>query len=232
MEATMIRRGGDELTVQVFPDTGITRIQTRLLDVTLRGASVRLDEANGTLDLIGDSSEEWAYALLDGTGCLTISSIPHTGEDTAGAGATDGPDGSMPTTTEPQGNGAARGGTEGERDEHPRVTLSGRVGAKPAFRTTRGDTVVCSFPLAVHDDDGTTTWHKVVAFNDRARKLQESLTKGQEIEVVGYLHLRDGKDKAGNPKQIEEIWAAVVKRAHTASDGTPSPRGDAPEGDA
>src|SRR5258706_3919335 len=51
--------------------------------------------------------------------------------------------------------------------ETPRVTLRGRLGAEPRFRTTtrRGE-LVASFPLGVHPDGETTTWHSIVAFRD------------------------------------------------------------------
>jgi hypothetical protein len=73
--------------------------------------------------------------------------------------------------------------------EHERVTLAGLVGTEPRFRTTKNDKLVCSFPLAVHDDAGKTAWHDVVTFGERALKLQGSLKKGQEVEVIGYVHV-------------------------------------------
>src|SRR5581483_1933313 len=102
---------------------------------------------------------------------------------------------------------------EGRRQE--RMTLLGRVGAEPRFRTTKNDTLVCTFPLAVHDDAGGTSWHRIVAFGERALRLQDSLQKGQEVEVVGYRHTREGMDRrTGTRRHREEIWAAVVQRPH------------------
>lgn len=44
-----------------------------------------------------------------------------------------------------------------DQEKHPRVTLVGRLGAAPRFRTTPNDVLVGRFPLAVHHDDESTT---------------------------------------------------------------------------
>jgi len=52
----------------------------------------------------------------------------------------------------------------------------------------RRNELVGSFPLGVHPNLESTTWYSVVAFGERAKRLEEkSLAKGQEGEVVGYL---------------------------------------------
>jgi single-stranded DNA-binding protein len=97
--------------------------------------------------------------------------------------------------------------------ENERRTIRGRVGNEIRFRTTaRRNMLVASFPLGEHPDLETTIWHTIVVFGDRAQKLKEKgLTRGQEIEVVGYVHEREGKNQAGEPKKIQEIYATAIR---------------------
>ena len=96
-----------------------------------------------------------------------------------------------------------------ERDK-TRVSLSGRLGADPNFRTTPTGTLIARFPLAVHEDDKTTTWYPVLAFNDRAEKLRGLLKRGDPVSVVGYIHERDAKTKDGQPHKVTELYAVTV----------------------
>jgi len=97
------------------------------------------------------------------------------------------------------------------REERERVTLVGRVGAVPAFRTTPKGILIARFPLAVRESENKTTWHTVLAFGARAAKLQESVKKGDAVEVIGYKHLREAKTREGKGKTVEEVYAVVVK---------------------
>jgi hypothetical protein len=97
-------------------------------------------------------------------------------------------------------------------EKQQRITLTGRVGKVPHLRTTKGGKTIATFPVAVHQEDGSTTWHTVVAFDERAQKLHETLTKGQSVQVIGYLHEREAKTKGGQPKIVQEVYAAVVKQ--------------------
>lgn len=56
-----------------------------------------------------------------------------------------------------------------------RVKLVGRIGRTPTVRETAGGKLVAKFPLAVHLENGTTKWHDVLAFNDRAAALKQRL---------------------------------------------------------
>ncbi|MGW2954816.1 single-stranded DNA-binding protein [Streptomyces eurythermus] len=101
--------------------------------------------------------------------------------------------------------------------ERERVKLTGRLGRTPTFRTTASGKLVGKFSLAVHTEDGQTTWHDVLAFGDRAAALQKrveagQLNKGNEIEVVGYPHTREYTGRDGTAKTAQEIYLAAVKR--------------------
>lgn len=72
--------------------------------------------------------------------------------------------------------------------------------------------LIARFPLAEHHEDKTTTWHTIVAFNERAQKLQEAgLSHGQEVTIVGYPHAREVPIREGKTKTVQEIYAVVVK---------------------
>ncbi|MFD9030116.1 single-stranded DNA-binding protein [Streptomyces sp. NPDC059567] len=101
--------------------------------------------------------------------------------------------------------------------DRQRVKLVGRLGRTPTVRETATGKLVAKFPLAVHLDDGTTKWHDVLAFNDRAAALKKrmeagELVKGNEIEVVGYLHDREYQGRDGTTKTAQEIYSVAVKR--------------------
>ncbi|MFE9219765.1 single-stranded DNA-binding protein [Streptomyces lavendulae] len=106
---------------------------------------------------------------------------------------------------------------EAAEAEAERVKLVGRIGRTPTVRETAGGKLVAKFPLAVHLEDGTTTWHDVLAFNDRAVALKKrieagELVKGNEIEVVGYRHEREYQGRDGTTKTAQEIYSVAVKR--------------------
>src|SRR5512144_1694553 len=101
--------------------------------------------------------------------------------------------------------------------EQERIALTGRLGRDPAFRTTKTGSLVGRFPLAVHREDGNTTWHTVLAFGPRAEQLQHraasgELTQGREVDVVGYLHLNERPGKDGKPRKVQEVYAVAVKK--------------------
>ncbi len=100
-----------------------------------------------------------------------------------------------------------------ERERKERVTVAGRLGTDIRYRTTRNGTLIASFPLAIRQEDGSTTWRKVKIFGERAAKLQagSAPTRGQYTEITGYLHHRDVANKDGTVRTVEEIYAVVVK---------------------
>ena len=96
-------------------------------------------------------------------------------------------------------------------EKQQRVTLQGRVGAEPTFRTTSKDKLVGRFPLAVHERD-ETTWHQVVLFGDRAKQIQGTVHKGQAVEIVGYLHQNERQSRDGSKRLVEELYAVAVRQ--------------------
>lgn len=101
---------------------------------------------------------------------------------------------------------------DSRKEQQPRLTILGRVGRTPRFRETRKGTKIASFPVAVPEDDGSTTWRKVTVFNERAEELAGmGVDTGDRVEVIGYLHERQRRRRDGTPYISEELYAAVIK---------------------
>lgn len=98
-----------------------------------------------------------------------------------------------------------------EEEAQQRLTITGRLGRNPHFRTTRNGALIASFPVAVLEDDGSTTWHRVIAFRERAEKLHDALQSGDRVEVIGYLHQRERQTRDGLSRTVEELYVAVIK---------------------
>ena len=213
--------GVRSVDVRFFPDTRIARVATGLTDLTLRRAELRLNEGEEALDISGARDDEWANLLIYRNGTLILTSAAQRQQE--------GSEQQVPKLDEATRSAPAQVGTgpapesrQNEDSAHPRVTLTGRIGTAIRFRTTRNGTIVATFPLAVHGEGGQTTWYTIRTFGDRAKKLQGTLLKGQEIEVVGYVHVRDKTNpKTGETRQVEEIYAAVVKKPGAKEDASP-----------
>lgn len=99
--------------------------------------------------------------------------------------------------------------------ENDRLTIRGRVGGEVRFRQSgRRGMLIGTFPLGEHPDLETTLWHAIVVFGDRAAKLKEKgLSKGQEIEVVGYIHERQVKStgEGQESKTVRELYATAIR---------------------
>ena len=100
----------------------------------------------------------------------------------------------------------------GPQPEKRRVVLTDRVGAAPAFRTTPKGQTIAQFPLGVHPDSETTEWHTILAFGERAEQLRGTLRKGEQVEVIGYVHTRTIRGKDGKSRTVEEVYASAVRK--------------------
>jgi hypothetical protein len=99
--------------------------------------------------------------------------------------------------------------------EQERVRLHGRLGAAPRFRTTPKGVRIGSFPLAVRDDDNTTTWYRVLAFNSARRPLADTLAaltlaKGAAAEVIGYRHDGERRGRDGTTHTEPQVYAVAI----------------------
>lgn len=195
--------GDQHISMQVFPQEKAVRtyMGTSSLEI---GPVTDLLEHDGRLLLASASATETSVLEVSPTGTVVFTRTPsvrNAGEILA----------AVAVDKNSQHRRARAEGTAGT--ETPRVTLAGRVGAEPRFRTTQQNgRLIGRFPIAVHEDPLTTRWFTVLAFDDRAKRLQEKgLVKGQPVEIVGYLHTREGRTRRGDTRIVEEIYAAAIR---------------------
>lgn len=98
--------------------------------------------------------------------------------------------------------------TEPPTEKGNRVEIPGRVGRDPRLNETAKGTLIAKFPLAEHPEgnEGETVWHTIVAFKDLARKVSETVHKGDEVKVIGYRQEREH-----NGKTQTEINAVAIR---------------------
>jgi hypothetical protein len=195
--------------VQLFPATRVARAElagdevrvTNVTHVGLEGDRLRIER----------ESDEHRTALQVGGGSLILWTARKPSPRSVEASAESvSPAAAVPATAS---SSSPDREDPGENDRE-RVSLTGRIGSAPRFRTTPNGTLVGSFSLGVHPEPGKTEWHAVVTFGSRAEKLQEgALGKGDKVAIVGYPHERQRTDgKTGVTKTITEIDATVVKK--------------------
>lgn len=93
-----------------------------------------------------------------------------------------------------------------------RVQLIGHVGNDPEVKILEGRKVA-NFNIATNfyyaNKNGEkveqTDWHRLVAWNENADKIEKLVTKGKEIAIEGKLSSRSYDDKDGNKRYITEV---------------------------
>lgn len=108
-----------------------------------------------------------------------------------------------------------------------KIILMGRLGRDPEVRYTQSGTPVASFSLAVDRDfvdqatgRRPTDWIEVVAWNAKAKFVQQYFRKGQLAVVEGRLQIRDWTDKEGTKRRTAEV---VADQIHFAGAKTAPP---------
>lgn len=98
-----------------------------------------------------------------------------------------------------------------------KIILMGRLGRDPEVRYTQSGTPVASFSLAVDRDfvdqatgRRPTDWIEVVAWNAKAKFVQQYFRKGQLAVVEGRLQIRDWTDKEGAKRRTAEVVADQI----------------------
>lgn len=78
------------------------------------------------------------------------------------------------------------------------ITIAGRLGKDAELRNTNGGDAVCSFSVAVdsrQNREKVTNWFRVSLWGKRGEALNQYLTKGSSVTVIGEFSLGeyDGK---------------------------------------
>jgi hypothetical protein len=147
------------VVLQVFLDTQIAHLSTSLTDITLRQAHIAVDEWNDVLELQGTTDDEWTRIAVHRDGTVILASLANKDSTTPLLELVNRVTGASPGA-EPISisdeeevteriiydipEAAARVEMTAEAKEKPKsVTLTGRVGTEPRFRTTKNDKLVC-----------------------------------------------------------------------------------------
>ena len=116
-----------------------------------------------------------------------------------------------------------------------KIIIMGRLGREPEVRYTQNGTPVAAFSLAVDRDfkdrasgERTADWIDVVAWNARAKFVQQYFHKGQLAVVEGRLQIRDYTARDGSKRRAAEVIADNIYFA--GAKATPPSEGNADEG--
>jgi len=86
------------------------------------------------------------------------------------------------------------------------ISVSGNLGKDAELRAMQDGTSVCSFSVAdSQGKDKPTIWWNCAIFGKRADSLQQYLTKGQQVTVVGSVSERSFTDKDGNQRKSMDV---------------------------
>jgi primosomal replication protein N len=203
---------GDGVRIDYASGKAVLDLYPQTLVARYRGGTTRLDVAKVVAlevspplvkvrALNGQAETEM---LLDASGGLALHVLPIVELEQRRSTP-------LPEVTAPQRELLAAAAPENGKDPETknRVEYTGRVGKDPVTRVTPKGVVIAQIPLAVHQGE-KTEWHKVLFFNERAKKAQEELQKGQMLTVIGYTHTRTFTGRDGRERQVTEIFATAA----------------------
>ncbi len=101
------------------------------------------------------------------------------------------------------------------------VTALGRLGGDPEMRYTASGTAVANFSLATDvgwGDNKSTVWFRVNAWDKQAEFVNQYLTKGRVVLVVGELSLNEYTTAGGESRTSLELRAREIKFGGDAPD--------------
>lgn len=92
-----------------------------------------------------------------------------------------------------------------QRERSNRVEIIGRVGWEPKFREFQSGNARLQFSISQQMDDGSTRWHSVKAFRERAQRYKDVIHKGDAIHLIGGRATEQYRDKNGNEREREFV---------------------------
>ena len=113
------------------------------------------------------------------------------------------------------------------------VCLIGRLGKDPEVRFLENSMIVASFSLAVNKNkEGAANWFEVEMWNDLARRAENNLVKGEQVQVTGRLSQDQWRDKVtGMQRERIKIIAdaiSVIERNGNGNSNGGAPYASAP----
>lgn len=126
-------------------------------------------------------------------------------------------------------------------------SVLGNAGAEATLRRTLSGALVATVNVATNfrhrDTQGqwveSTEWHRITAFDDLAKSLQESVMKGTRVAAEGYMRTRKFVDANHQNRYVHELVAtrietgdaAVATGAIRTDRPTPPPMNDSADSD-
>lgn len=114
-------------------------------------------------------------------------------------------------------------------------TVVGNVGREPTLRQTQSGKTMATFSVASTDrKDGPTTWVEVIAFDEQAEMVSETLKKGARVMVTGRLAVEEYEKKDGSKgyslkMMADDVGRSLKWRPRQQRDGSAEPAGVAAE---
>lgn len=86
------------------------------------------------------------------------------------------------------------------------ISISGNIGKDAEIRYLPAGDPVCQFSVAdnMGKDKGAIWWNCAI-FGKRAESLQQYLTKGQQVTVIGTVTEREWVDKEGGKRKSMDV---------------------------
>ncbi len=99
---------------------------------------------------------------------------------------------------------------------YARIRVLGRIGETPEVKEVGGKKL-CRISLCVNDSEnkGEAEWFQAIFWGKLAETVVEFTSKGSEIEVYGYPHLRKWKGQDGSMKSELQIRVSDVYFTNT-----------------
>lgn len=92
------------------------------------------------------------------------------------------------------------------------IIILGNLGADPELKMTPTNKAVCTFSVAVNekwgegDNQQSTEWFSVVAWEKRAETIAKYLKKGRQVQIIGKIKTQKWEDKdTGQNRERKEI---------------------------
>lgn len=111
------------------------------------------------------------------------------------------------------------------------ITIVGNCGNPPELRYSPSGVPICNLNVAVNDPKlvkeewvDSTEWFRIICFNKLAERVNERITKGIPVLVVGKLKLNRWVDKntGENRASLEILASKVVGFSKAEKAGLPS----------
>jgi hypothetical protein len=209
-----------DTVLEVYRDAGVARVTTPDARIELyRVPSYNLSGERVVFEQGDQDDRTRLYISADGKVALRpVLRVTETSrtQETAMSGHQDSP---APSKTSETATGRDSNPDGDKGGEVQQVQLRGRLGRDPWFSTS-GEQPIGGFPLAVNNDEGQTTWHKVVVFDAAAQQLREGVDKrqigkGKLVDVTGQTVVREEPKANGGVKKSPEFHATAVSRVQS-----------------